>query len=316
MSTNFDNVLGQKIKLVREQLGLTLQQVSERMGFNNYQILSAIENGTRTLKAVELTQLSKVFHKDISFFLSDENESLPFLVRWRDCSNGTGIKEKEAEFLQYCTNYYDLEQRLGLDHKCSLDSLNFNQADLKNYSKINQIAQEKVFQLQLGSRPACVLRKILEDKYNVKIFYLDLNNYGSAASASGRFGAAMLINGSEPESRRNFDLAHEFFHIITWENFQGEDFSFGGKYYSDLETTADVFASALLMPETEIRSEFSKILKEDRKISLVDLVGMAHEFVVSIDALLWRLVNLELLRREPVIELLKHQRPQINGNWF
>ncbi len=314
MGRDFDIALGKKIKSLREQLGLTLEQVAERLGFNSYQILSAIEGGTRTLKAAELTQISKVFHKDISFFLTgDSTPSSNFLVRWRCSSNSSGIKEKEAEFLLYCDNYYDLERRLGLNHKCSLDSLNFDHSDLKNYSKINQIAQEKVLQLQLGSRPACILRKILEDKYNVKIFHLDLNSFGSAASANGDFGAAMLINASESEGRRNFDLAHEFFHIITWDKFQGVDFSFGGRYYEDLETTADSFASALLMPETEIRNEFSKRLKDDGKIALVDLVGMAHEFVVSIDALLWRLVNLGLLSKEPVKKLLTDHRPQLNA---
>jgi Zn-dependent peptidase ImmA (M78 family)/transcriptional regulator with XRE-family HTH domain len=314
MSTNFDNTLGHKIKIVREQLGLTLEQLTEKIGFNNYQSLSAIENGTRKLKAAELAQIAKVLHKDISFFLSDDAQTIESsLVLWREYSNTTGIREKEEEFRQYCINYYDVQTRLGLDSKCSLDLIDFDISDLRNYSKVNRIAYDKANQLQLGSRPACVLRKVLEDKYNVKVFYLNLNGFGSAASAKGQFGAAILINSSESEGRQNYNIAHELFHIITWEKFQGKDFIFGGQYYKDLESTAEAFASVLLMPETEIRAEFSNKVNDEGKIKLVDLVAMAHEFIVSIDALLWRLVNLGLLDREAVRKLLSEQRPYLNA---
>ncbi|MBF0523278.1 MAG: ImmA/IrrE family metallo-endopeptidase [Candidatus Omnitrophica bacterium] len=313
MGKEFDIALGSKIKALRNSLGLTLEKVSERLGYNNYQSLLAIENGERTLKASELSAISKIFHKDVGFFLSEQKpESEKLLVRWRDCSNLEDCKEKEAEFLAYCDNYYDLEKRLNLEHKHSLDQMNFDEADLKNYDKINELAEERANQLQLGSRPACVLRKILEERTNVKVLFLELSGHGSAAAAMGKFGAAILINRMDPLGRRNYDLAHEMFHLITWDKFRGDAYSVGGEKYGDLETTAEVFASALLMPENDIRREFSKKLKND-KISLVDLVGISQEFQVSADALLWRLVNLKLLDKAPVSKLLKEDRHQLNA---
>jgi len=308
MGKEFDVVLGSKIKSLRSSLGLTLEQASERLGYKNYQVLSSIESGERTLKASELSAISKIFHKDIGFFLSEQKpESEKLLIRWRDCSNLEDCKEKEAEFLAYCDNYYDLEKRLNLEHKHSLDQINFDEADLKNYEKIKELAENRARQFELGSRPACALRKILEERTNVKVLFLELSGHGSAAAAMGNFGAAILINRMDPPGRRNYDLAHEMFHLITWDKFLGKEYSAGGDKYSDLETTANVFASALLMPEVDIRREFDKKLRND-KISLVDLVGMSQEFQVSIDALLWRLVNLKLLDRNPVSKLLKEDR--------
>ena len=313
MGKEFDVALGIKIKALRSSVGFTLEQAAERLGYKNYQVLLSIENGERTLKASELSAISKLFHKDIGFFLSEQKaESEELLVRWRDCSNLKDRKEKETEFLAYCDSYYDLETRLGLEYKHSLDQLNFSEADLKNYDKIAQLAQDRANQWQLGSRPACALRKILEEKNNVKVFFLELSGHGSAASAVGRFGAAILINRTDPQGRRNYDLAHEVFHLITWDRFSGEEFSADGAKYKELEKAANAFASALLMPEADVRREFGRKLKNE-KISLVDLVGMSQEFEVSVDALLWRLVNLKILDRAPVAKLLSEDRQSIDA---
>jgi len=41
---------------------------------------------------------------------------------------------------------------------------------------------------------------------------------GSAASAIGPFGPAILMNSKEAPWRRNYNFAHELFHLITWES--------------------------------------------------------------------------------------------------
>ena len=313
MGKEFDVALGSKIKALRSSLDLTLEQASERLGYKNYQVLSDIEKGKRTLKASELSTIAKLFHKDIGFFLSEQTiESEELLVRWRDCSNLKDRKEKEAEFRTYCHNYYDLEERLGFEHKHSLEQLNLDGSDLQNYEKINKIAREKALQLELGSRPACVLRKILEEDHNVKVMFLEMSNHGSAASVVGRFGAAIVVNSREPKGRRNYDLAHEMFHLMTWERFSSDEFSFGGAKYDALEKTAESFAAALLMPDQYIRQEFEEKFKDGR-VPLVDIVGMANEFHVSVDALLWRLVNLRLLEKNPVKKLLTEDRHKISA---
>ncbi len=40
------------LKSERELLGLTLKEVSEKIGFANYQTLSSIESGERGIKAI------------------------------------------------------------------------------------------------------------------------------------------------------------------------------------------------------------------------------------------------------------------------
>lgn len=130
----------------------------------------------------------------------------------------------------------------------------------------------------------------------------------SGASTSGDFGKAILVNSSDAPWRRNYDLAHELFHLITWDIFSDEEiYPKTEKGKSEVEQWADAFASALLLPSEEVRREFSKRL-EDNKITYISLVEIAQEFKVSIEALLWRLVNLNLLKRNVVNQLINEEQ--------
>jgi hypothetical protein len=70
-----------------------------------------------------------------------------------------------------------------------------------------------------------------------------------------------------------------------------------------VEKLADVFASALLLPSEHLLSALSARV-EGKKISFESLVEIAREFDVSIDALLWRLVNLGRLDAAGVKKIL------------
>lgn len=301
MARNFNKTLGQRLRQVRMQLGLTLREVSKQMGFNNYQTLCSIEEGLRQTKASELAKLAKIYLRDISYFLNPEQveEAEPVVV-WRVRPNKDKIKRQS--FLKYCHNYYDLEKRLDLDSKSTLlqpSNLTAANFDYNKYSKVKDIATKYYNYMQLGARPACTLEKILEENYNVKIIYLNLGAEGSAASAVGEFGTAILINSSEAPWRRNYNLAHELFHIITWDIFKCKDDIIISDEKPILEKWADAFASYLLLPQDEVIKE-CKARVEDGKISLLDLIEVARKFVVSTEALLWRLVNLGPLDKDIV----------------
>jgi len=322
MSNQFNEALGQRFKNAREHLGLTLEEVSRSVGFGNYQTLSSIENGTRQIKAVELAKLAKIYLREISYFLNpqqEEDEELSIL--WRNCSSDNIYKQKEQEFLKYCYNYYELEKKLMLSYKCKLNQISNCTKEEFNYEIIEEKATEYRNEMKLGSRPACILEKLLEEKYNIKIIYLDLGNDGSAASTIGDFGTAILINSSEAPWRRNYDLAHELFHIITWNIFDHDEIHRSSDVKPMVEKWADVFASSLLLPGDDVSREFESRIK-DNKISYLDLIQIAREFVVSTEALLWRLVTLRYLQRQNVTriidsgEIREIDKKQRLGDWI
>jgi Zn-dependent peptidase ImmA (M78 family) len=157
------------------------------------------------------------------------------------------------------------------------------------WNAAEELARSVRAQLGLGDRPALALPRVLEEDYGVKVFHLAFEPTGTAAcSRSETFGDAILLNAGNVRWRRNFDLAHELFHLLTWGVFRSSSATTTGEE----EKLADRFASALLLPEEALRSAVTRRQTETNKLSTAALFEIARDFDVSIDALVWRLHDL------------------------
>ncbi|MFC2156518.1 helix-turn-helix domain-containing protein [Acidobacteriota bacterium] len=299
---DFQKELASRLKRERESLDFTLKEISKKLGFNNYQTLSSIESGEREVKAWELAKLSKIYGRDIDFFLNLELDQKESHILWRSQKSSPQQKNVERQFRLICERYQKLLEHLKESNTSQTGSnLNINKNDLLQkdaFKSVDHLASNYIRILNLGSRPAYSFLKILEEEIGIKIIFLPLNSDVSGGSTIDEvFGMAVLINTNDAPWRRNYDLAHEFFHLLTWDEFSKEEIyqsQSSGK--SRIEQLADVFAASLLLPENEVRNEFEK--RTDRNtISHLSLVHIARDFNVSIEALLWRLVNLGLLKK-------------------
>ena len=96
MDTEFDKKLGERLRTLREKLGFTQEFVAKKMGLDSQVIISAIESGTRKIKAQELSQLAKIYFCDITYFLDSEAEkSEEILFYWIECPDQSIAKVKE-----------------------------------------------------------------------------------------------------------------------------------------------------------------------------------------------------------------------------
>jgi Zn-dependent peptidase ImmA (M78 family)/transcriptional regulator with XRE-family HTH domain len=318
--------LADLLKNERESLDLTLKDVSKKIGFNNYQTLSSIEAGEREVKAWELAKLAKIYGRDIDYYLDLDSPQKEVRILWRSPETSPQKTLIERQFVSICERYQNLQNLLGEPNipktgsKISIDKHELLTQDA--FKSVENLASRYISILKLGYRPARSLAKILEEKIGIKIVFLPMDSGISGGSAIDKeFGMAVLVNSNDAPWRRNFDLSHEFFHLITWEDFTPEEIyqdNIGGK--SRIEQLANVFASSLLIPETEVRDEFEKRTKKN-SISYLNLVDIARDFEVSIEALLWRLVNLDLLREEDIQEELEKgiikdmDKKQRNTDW-
>ena len=102
----------------------------------------------------------------------------------------------------------------------------------------------------------------------------------------------MLIARREIAGRRHFGLAHELFHILTWEamppNRVEEAVESGG---GRVEQLANNFAAAVLMPAAVV-ARFGHWGKMDTGALVERLNQTATELRVTSSALRWRLVTL------------------------
>ena len=294
--------LGRRIKEAREALNLTQAELAERVGFASRQTVTEQEANRRRVRAAELVTIANVLKTDVSSLLSGSRSIGRPQVLWRarPCEHAD---ETQTEFLQWCERYHRILALTG--KKCgdrlppvtaSIDTMSFSDTD--------SLATQVRTTLDLGSRPAVALHSAIENQLNVLVLYKDLAE-GSAACTRGSWGAAILVNRREAPWRRNFDLAHELFHLITWDSFTPrvqEQPDLGRR----MEQLANAFASSLLLPADSLRAELQQ-RGPDGAISWPNLVAIAREFDVSTHALILRLVNLRIVKNDAA-EILKQER--------
>ena len=253
-----DQIIGNRLKQEREALNLTLKYATECLGFNHYQTLSSIESGERAVKAWELMRLSQLYHRDIRFFLDiDRQKQQEQRVLWREASRTSNTVLAERKFLSLCQNFRRLTELAGERGAEDTILLPVDGARLRSeqFWYASKLADECRRYLDLGGRPACALSGTLENRLNILVLHLDLQDGGSAAATCGPTGRAVLINSRDVLWRRNYDIAHEFFHVLTWHIFTDSEIhserNRGKK--STVEQLADAFASALLLPGDEVK---------------------------------------------------------------
>jgi len=286
-SPDLRSQLGNKIREARERLSWSQTRLAEAVGLGSPQIVSTIENGQRELKAWELFKIAKALHVSVEQLLNPNATPEP-VPQWR-ARPESEFREHEARFFQRCERYALVESWCGITEPQQLRPLSFQQS-MPSFLQVRRDAENVRNALQLGSRPACSLSKILQEEFGVKIFCDDLGPNGAGFSVKGSFGYGILLNAANAPWRRNFSLAHELFHLLTWDSLAPSD---------QCEKLADAFASSLLLP-TETLLEMVSARLENGCIAIEKLVEIARDFDVSTEALLWRLVNLGRLEKEAV----------------
>jgi Zn-dependent peptidase ImmA (M78 family)/transcriptional regulator with XRE-family HTH domain len=290
--------IGRRLKIARDAIGYTLEKAEKESGIG-VSSLSEFENGKREPKFSQISMLAEVYKRPIDFFLADKLPAEPVML-WRDGpSSQEEMKETEAKFRRLCQQYHKLELCTAEMRKATLPQPDVMNPDQFGWPQAELFARKVQKELCLGDIPSASLKKILEERYYVKIFHLEFS--GSAISTvSDEFGSAVLLNSRNVSWRRNYDLAHELFHLMTWGIFRAKS-----KEPSESEEKlADSFASNLLMPEESLKQRIASMVNEQGETRLEQLDDLAREFGVSIDAMVYRVASLYRIRKEDTEKFL------------
>jgi Zn-dependent peptidase ImmA (M78 family)/transcriptional regulator with XRE-family HTH domain len=288
--------LNKRISVARETAGFSITEAAGKLGFRNYQTLSAMEKGTRNITADELIAMARLYGRRLDYFFEADFSPDPVPL-WR-MTQKSDVHLVQRQFLSFLENYSKLENLLGLkrrwkDIQASYDREDFSDDGFERAGKLGVDIHQR---LDLGSRPASNLLSVLENDLRFKILHLPLEDGVSGASiVDNALGVGILININDAPWRRNFDLAHELFHVVTWGVFSPVEIGDGTKKTRP-EKYADIFASSLLMPESHLINALNEIASNN-EIRPVDIIELAKDFGVSSEAVLWRLVNLKRLSR-------------------
>lgn len=97
-----DSKIGAQIKAAREEMGLSQMDLAKLLGFQTATAVSLIEKGDRGVPAEMLQVLSEALHRDIKYFLSqDEGVAMNVQVALRaDPDLTTEDKDAISRFIE------------------------------------------------------------------------------------------------------------------------------------------------------------------------------------------------------------------------
>ena len=309
--------VGRRVKHARDVLGLTQEAVSSALGFKDRQTLSDIENGKRAVRADELLKFSDVLDRDVEFFIDPFSVVGEAQYSWRASPSLPG--EELDRFEATADGWVGLLRWLRAQDATEHSPLGFTlRLDLNStFEAAQQAAELLVRKHQLGRTPASKLVEFIEQDLDIPVLFVDTGlssprGYISGAACHLPEMGVILVNRREGVARRNFDLAHELFHTLTWERMKPEHRESNSveerQRTRRAEQLADNFAAALLMP----RASLDEFLGEGRATDVGRLVQAAEQLQVSAEALGWRLRALGRIDEPTRLELAQYRRVDTN----
>ncbi len=306
-----NELISRRLKVARDRAGLTQAQLSEKLGFKDRQTLAAIEAGRRKLSAEELVRAMQVFEVDLDYFTDGFRLVGEGTFSWRAKNAAPGLLDKfEARAGRWIATYRNLGE--GKDKPASTLQGRLSLTERSTFEQARAVAEALGTEWALGEIPALILEKRVRERLGALVLYVDAPAGISGAACQLPGLNTILINRKEPEGRRHYDLAHETFHVLTWEQMPPEhtesDIPRGGKG-KRVEQLADNFASALLMPERALAPLWQA--RGEREIHGW-LNETASKFLVTSIALKWRLVQLGSISKADLFDI-RDERLTANG---
>ena len=284
-------LIGSRIKALRKVRGLSQDDMARLLGFNDRQTVSTIETGTRRVTAQELLLAAEKLSASLEYFTDPFRLEGESRFSWRQ----TGVpperlKECESSASRWIGAYRALAPQVGRKMRLVRPSLGLTR--WSRYEDAIEAGERFADEFGLGEAPAQRLVEAMEEELGILVLMVDADEGISGAACRLPELDAALIARREIAGRRHFDLAHELFHILTWEAMPPKHVEEAVETGGDrVEQLANNFAAALLMPSAVV-ARFGRweSLGAD---SLVDQLNqVASVLDVTSSALRWRLVAL------------------------
>ena len=287
-------LIGKRIKALREQQRLSQENLAEILGFNDRQTVSAIETGARRVTAEELVLAVNRLGAPLEYFTD------PFLLAgegrfsWRQ----TGLRAEQLEAYERRAGRWVAAFRTlapQVDRETPLMRRALGLTRYSSFEDAMRAGERFVREFGMQGAPALRLVDVMERELGILVLMVDAHAGISGAACRLPDLDSVLIARHEVAGRRHFDLAHELFHILTWDAMPPEHWEeamdTGG---SRVEQLANNFAAAVLMPAGSVvgLGDWSRY-GDDALIARLN--AAANELDVTASALRWRLVALGAL---------------------
>ncbi len=312
------NLIKHRLHYLRGTHHLTQEELAQKLGFKDRQTLSQIENGERKLSSSELVLAAQIFSVGLDFFTDPFELAGEGKFSWRQ--NGTPPEVLDAFEMKagrWIAAYRHLSKLKG-----EVINSSIRRVALDRKSSFEEAVGEGEAMgrlLELGEIPSEKLTKSLQTELDTLVLEVDTASGISGAACQLTQMNAIVVNRNEPQSRRNFDLAHELFHLLTWSTMPPPrlDDIRPTNENKRVEQLAENFAAGLLMPTNLINSLIAEIGGLPKGGELIAWLNTtAQKLGVSSLALKWRLVNMKAIPVQNQIadELLRNNGSDVKAS--
>lgn len=281
------NSLGKRIRTRRNELGYKQAEICRRMGFEGSRTLSAIETGERNVSAEELVRLTEVLEAPLEYFTDPFRLVGEGSFTWRQNGVAQEVIENcerqvgglVALFRELGAESGRLPPVLRHPHEFSKSSNIMDAAFAgEKFARDCGLAVEQTRDERLGGQnmqahgdvqareSAKFIRELSPDVFesneyserrlrnvmerDLGILVLMIDGFPGICSAACRLDDlnSVIVNRNQPSKSRNYELAHQLFHILTWDALPPERIEHTTNQNEGLEDQlARSFATRLLM---------------------------------------------------------------------
>jgi Zn-dependent peptidase ImmA (M78 family)/transcriptional regulator with XRE-family HTH domain len=304
--------MGESLRRARQSLRLSQTTVATYLGLSR-QAVSASESGKRAITVAELLKLSDLYRLPPEAFLRPRPiPSQEDFDRVQRRANAVGEKPLDDHDVYEIAAFMDALQVDAGRRSASIRPIRNLPASASPFRQLSKIADHVRSQSDLNKPPINVYKALSDFEIRVRMTSLNTIS-GAFIPAAANHGAGVLINSSQPPDRQRYSAAHELGHCVLGHAGPGteEIVSPLGRRFGAREVEADSFASELLMPVNLLIDEINRLSKSDAINKLV--YSLADRFLVSYQAMTYRLANINAITPTQKEELLKTRPTEIEA---
>jgi Zn-dependent peptidase ImmA (M78 family)/DNA-binding XRE family transcriptional regulator len=289
--------LGERLRLAREEAGLTQKQAADAINVARTTLL-AIEQGQRRVKMDEVQRLSKLYQTSVNAVLRRESVHVDLVPRFRKLLGSEDFAAAAAtELLASLSRAeVELENLLGIKRTRNYPPERpILSGDVRMQAE--QDALELRQRLGLGFAPAVDMVTLLEMELGLRVYVRRFDGSVSGVFAYDEtLGSCILLNANHPRERRNQTAAHELGHFISVRN-APEVLHADEPENSREERYANAFGRSFMTPAGAVRQKFQELTAGSARLTRRHIIVLAHFFGVSREAMVRRLEELGLSKK-------------------
>lgn len=290
--------LGERLRLAREDRKMTQAVAASEAGLARTTLV-AIEKGQRRVRLDELQNLTGIYRTTINELLRQEPIQINLLPQFRKVSESEDATVEHAVTLlnDLVRAEVELEQLLGISR-----SVVYPPETPILPGNVKLQAEQDALDLRqwlgLGLNPINDIVSLLELQLGARVYVRRLpTNISGLFAFDDAVGPCILLNANHPRDRRANTAGHETGHFMSTRK-SADVLDDATSETAREERYANAFGRAFLMPARAVKQKFQDVTAGASSLSRRHIIVLASYFGVSREALVRRLEELGLIKRD------------------